>query len=178
MNFNLDEWNLPPADVTAIADEQMRLACGVLVFDSWIINNDRHDEQLHYDKIKRALYVFDHHKALYGEEGFVRLMNHANSLGVRFHCLIKEIKSLVFVDEWLDRISQIPRYYIRDAIVDAAYVTGSLIVDINSYTDFLCERRSKIKDLIIANRNHFDNARMDLFFNAGQIADGCAEYQI
>jgi hypothetical protein len=177
MNFNLDEWNLPPADVVAVATDTVDMACGVLVFDCWIVNNDRHHLQLHYDKTKKALYLFDHHLALYGIEGFSRLMKNVNSLGVRFHCLIQEITNLMYVNQWIERIAAIPKYYIREAVREGAYV-GVPPVDISSYVDFLCERRAKLRELIIAHRQQFSKAQSDLFFNADQIAPGNLEFQI
>ena len=139
MNINLEGFNLPPADASAVTRELGDLACGVIVFDIWIVNKDRHEFNLHYDNTKKAIYLIGQGACLYENEGFVRLLKNKDSIGIGPHCLASTITSVKPAREWVNKIAQIPRYVIRDIIVEAAHL-GVPVDDIKEYVDFLVER--------------------------------------
>lgn len=177
MNFNIEGLNLPPADPTASAREIPSLACGILVFDIWIVNRDRHAKNLHFDKTRKALYLFDHGHALYEHTGFDRLLKNTDSLGIGPHCLAPEISNLMYVEEWVERLFKIPDFYIRESISEGVRV-GVPINELSEYAAFLKDRRGKIPGLIKDNRGLFQSAPADLFFAADQLSHGAVDFQI
>ncbi len=50
LNFNLAGVALPPADVKKLVASQPELASGVLLFDAWVANGDRHRANIAYDE--------------------------------------------------------------------------------------------------------------------------------
>jgi hypothetical protein len=46
LDFNIEGQQLPPFNVPRITNEQPALVCGILVFDIWTLNSDRHDTNI------------------------------------------------------------------------------------------------------------------------------------
>src|SRR5258707_13024677 len=60
LDFNIEGHNLPPADTAALARDQPFLVCGILAFDAWVVNPDRHSRNLSYSALTSRVYLFDH----------------------------------------------------------------------------------------------------------------------
>lgn len=162
LNFNVNGLNLPPANAEQVAQEQPHLACGTIVFDIWMANGDRHENNLHYDSTRKQLYIFDHSHALFGTEGPLRLNTLGNDLGIPSHCLALEAVSLQDAAFWVGRAKQIPIYCIREALVEATY--GGLPPEaIDDALESIVKRREIIFDLIEQNISMFPKLEPNLF---------------
>jgi hypothetical protein len=139
---------LPPADVAALVRDLPRLACGIVVFDAWILNLERRPENLTYDARTREVQIFDHSRALLHTHGAHHLIAHVGQLGLHpgEHCLASSIESLAWFDDWHERIRQVPEFYIRDALDEAAEL-GVIADDCQFCCEFLLDRRSHLKDV-------------------------------
>ena len=70
-DFNLTGNSLPPVDVAACVQQLPRLSAGLLLFDIWVANCDRHAENFSVDFLATppVMNIFDHSHALFGYAG-------------------------------------------------------------------------------------------------------------
>ena len=153
LNFHLSGEDLPPADAAAIATDFPELACGVILFDMWVCNGDRHAYNIAYDKTLRQVTLFDHsHALLHGQHGQNFLENLRSQPAIGGHCLASQIKRVDGFGTWQDRINSVPEFYIREAVhqtVDLGLMTSELA---QFATDYLLDRRKRLPELIQGHR--------------------------
>lgn len=172
LNFNLSRDVLPPAPasqcVAAYSDATLGrpdVVTGVLIFDVWVANGDRHKWNLNLDRSQPSaqLHVFDHSHALFGQEGPARLYRLRNELAIagldplsgNRHCLLDAVKSNVRFRFWLDRIQQVPDFVITDAL-DIVFRAGLIDgAEITAARSFLQYRRANLSDIITKWRAEF-----------------------
>lgn len=84
LNFNLTGYSLPQIDPEQCVAAFPDLSTGVVIFDAWIANPDRHEENLNIDwsGSKPRLNVFDHGYSILGQEGTERLSRLLNHVGI------------------------------------------------------------------------------------------------
>jgi hypothetical protein len=146
LDFNLSGHQLPPASPSALMSAQPLIGAGVLAFDAWVVNTDRHRNNLAFDTTTKQVQIFDHSHALYATDG-TSMKSHENDIGfLQWHCLAGELRSLDDILTWCDRITSIPDYYIR-AVVDDTIEEGLPQAAAAACYDFLIERRTKLPDL-------------------------------
>ncbi len=78
---------LPPAteaDLDAIASDE-RLTCGIVMFDSWILNEDRFPGNISYLDDTQQTFIFDHGRAFLGRNGRTYLDGQRDSIGIGDH---------------------------------------------------------------------------------------------
>lgn len=155
MNFYLTGEDLPPADALALATEQPELSCGIVLFDMWVCNDDRHAGNLAFDKVSKKVTLFDHSHSLMREKrGIERLKQYESKLGIGGHCLLPHIRSFSGFPKWAGRMKAIPEYYIRESVSDNS-AFGISTSDAEFCADYLVLRRTKLMDLLLANRPEF-----------------------
>lgn len=163
LNFNLAGEDLPPADPAAIVAQHPRLACGIVLFDIWLLNGDRHRKNLAHDQATGRVQVFDHSHAFFiGTDGKAHLDKHRDHLGIRKHCLAGELRSFDGMREWSERIESIPEFYIRDVLA-AAVEVGLPKTDKEYCTDYLLRRRDRLLKLVRDNRDCFSKVEPTLW---------------
>lgn len=147
-----------------------RVATGVIVFDVFIANPDRHEGNLKVDNPHRptALEVFDHDCALLGSNkkrhGVSRLKHVTGQLGLckgitggNFHKLASPLTSNCYMHEWISRIDFIHNSFIED-ICSEARDLGISKEEAEATSFFLKERKQHISDIINSNKHFFDGA--------------------
>ena len=161
LNFNLAGMTLPPADAVLIATNHPELAAGIVLFDVWVANSDRHSQNIHFDQTSDRIEIFDHSHA--------SLLNDAADLAIRTtqlaiggHCLASELRSVAGITSWSERISEVPEFYIRAAVEEAAEI-GLPADRIAPCLDFLLERRTRLVTLMKDNRGAFPRINPALF---------------
>jgi HipA-like kinase len=163
LDFNLAGQSLPPVDPPAVAKAHPELSVGVILFDAWIVNPDRHASNLAYDLPSGRLSMFDHSHAFYhGVAGRQWLEQQTSMLGIGGHCLAPAITDLEGARKWSDRIQKVPEFYIADTVamaVDAGIPTG----DKTFCEDFLATRRGRLLDLLHQHRALFPNVQPGLW---------------
>jgi hypothetical protein len=155
MNFNLAGHDLPPADALAIVTTKPELSIGIVLFDAWILNRDRHFANIFFDSSTGVIQIFDHSHSLFGDGDIkLHLETNRNNPYLGDHCLLPHITSLTGIEEWLKRIASVPEFYIREVIDD----TVSIGLDSSLVTfcvDFMLERRQRLLDILKDHRSIF-----------------------
>lgn len=161
LNFNLAGQALPPADAPLIATSDPELAAGIVLFDVWIANGDRHTQNIHYDQTSNRVEIFDHSHASFSNDA-ADLAIRATQLAIGGHCLASELRSVAGMAFWNGRINEIPEFYIR-AAVEAVAEIGLPADRVAPSSDFLLERRTRLLDLMRSNRAAFPRVDPALF---------------
>ncbi len=157
LDFNLTGESLPPADCNLITTEQPALACGIILFDIWVLNSDRHSGNIAYYEERKQVQIFVHSHALFGsgntniEEYLTQRVNEPNIGG---HCLLPHLAALDGMQEWFNRINAVPEFFINE-VVQSATTVGLPQEEVHFVSDYLLNRRSKLLDLIKNHRNIF-----------------------
>lgn len=112
----------PPADLAALAAAHPEDAAGTVVFDQWVCNQDRHDENIAY-LAKKGVSIFDHDAALIGHKPPVSASeNLASGRGVIVsgHPLAPHIDDWRLIESWIGEVRRLtPRSIQR--VVERAY---------------------------------------------------------
>lgn len=169
LNFLLAGEDLPPANAPALVAAQPELTWGIILFDAWVVNGDRHNQNLAYDEDRGRVMIFDHSHAFFeGTRGRAGLEEAAVGLGIRNHCLAQEVTTVAGFDEWVERIGQLPEFLIEGAVRDA--VECGLPQDDEEWcTEFLLDRRSRLRDLVMGHAEQaFPKLELDLWHQGGQ----------
>ncbi len=167
LDFNLAGESLPPIVPATCVEALPFLAAGVLVFDAFIANNDRHPRNLSLDlSVKKPrLMVFDHGHALLGDEpskSVERFKRVEDRLGIAGgedsggvpHCLLDHLKVADHLDAWLKRVEQVPGYVI-EGVCERAVGLGITDAEAGAASDFLKNRRHLLRSIVKANRAQF-----------------------
>lgn len=156
LDFNLAGHALPPASPIKIVSTQPRLAWGVILFDIFVINPDRHTGNIAFDTSANRVTIFDHSHAFASPSGDIsaRLASLTSELGIGGECLAPVIDTEDGLDLWADRISQLPDFYIRESC-SAASEVGLPAANVAECVDFLIDRKSRLRALVDAHRSSF-----------------------
>jgi hypothetical protein len=171
LDFNLTGNALPPLDPLACFTDLPDLSTGLLLFDSLILNCDRHRGNLAMDKSIRPVQmnIFDHSHALFGFEpgaGSRRLTDLKNRLGIsggphtmgNRHCLLDVISADDHFDKWLSRIESIPDFFIEETCRDAEKL-GITSIETEDVINFLKFRKQNLRAIILAHQTEFTSIR-------------------
>ena len=160
LGFNLTGGTTPPIDPAEAVAADADLATGIVVFDAWIFNSDRHRGNLSFQATRRPhrLNVFDHSHALlfYPDtlrKGVTRLGICGTTGGDRGnrHCLLDTLNTGQFFGKWLDRVQRVPEDLILEIVADAEEL-GLPSPLVRPTTDFLLIRQRSLRDLFDAHR--------------------------
>jgi hypothetical protein len=163
LNFNLSGHGLPPADPSAIVSSLPQIASGIILFDIWLLNGDRHRQNLAYDSTINRVEIFDHSHAFLGPNGGrARLESRENEIGIGGHCLAREMLDFSYIIDWNKKVLALPEFYIKE-VVSSANVVGLPVDDISFCSDYLLRRRNKLLDLMRANRPAFPKVQATLW---------------
>lgn len=168
LDFNIHRDNLPPIDGEACFRELAELSTGVVMFDIWIANEDRHDTNLVVDNVLNptSMQVFDHDQALFGgfhvagRERFVKLRNRLGITGGTItggnrHCLLDAMTSDEYITKWANRICLVPDYFIEKLCWDMECRGLIDDQDAKDAVEFLHYRKHHLELLIEQNRSEF-----------------------
>ena len=156
LDFNLAGETLPPVTGPEIVAQFPGTSAGIVAFDVWIMNQDRHCRNLGYHSTSKRLQVFDHSRALMpfgSQRAFAD--QHRRNLGIgNKHCLAPHLVDPLAFTQWIDRIQAVPQYYIVEVLKEAVNV-GLRQHNVNYILDLLLERRTLLPQLLKENRNSF-----------------------
>jgi hypothetical protein len=113
----------PPVLPEEFVREHPDVALGTIVFDCWIANDDRHDENL--ASHEGASYLFDHDRALLGQDRDLAATARVPHHMLARHCLAAEIDSAAGLGEWIAAVEQIGERALRAAVLSAVW-SGAL----------------------------------------------------
>jgi hypothetical protein len=162
--FNYDHRDPLPVRPKSCAEHLPKLVAGLLVFDSFICNADRHHSNIEVDDdVKpKVVRVFDHDVALFGNKhggGIARLNKLENRMGITDsvitdgmgHCLIDAVTTCDHFGDWIHKLRMIPTDWLQDLCHDAAK-HGLTSQEVAFLIPFLQERRHKLPSLF--NKHH------------------------
>ena len=151
----------PPAALDELVEDCPSEAAGVVAFDCWIANDDRHPENIAFVRGTLPVVAYDHSHALLGPtEGPGRLADHDRTLaGSQIGSYITDDSHLV---DWADRISGI-----SDAAIEAlcmrTVLEGAIDqAEAEAVRDFLANRKGRIMDLLRASTQALPNVQWGL----------------
>ena len=167
LNFNF-EAHLPPLvdprDCVAILPE---LSSGLIVFDAYIGNQDRHRGNLSIDNRTSPPHmdIFDHSHALLGfqaGQGRERVLSLYGTLGIlatgfqpgNRHCLIDFLGTSEHIQGWLNKIKQIPDFFIDD-ICEKVRNIGTTDDEIAVVKTYLKDRRTELAGVFNQSTSEF-----------------------
>lgn len=142
---------------------------GIMLFDIWVANTDRHVENLSFDSSvsPKRLNVFDHSHALFGltgperldkyKEGFILTSTVPTDVRPTKHCLLESVKDASGFAKWAERILEIPEFVVRDACENAHELGLIDEKEKNKVLEFLLFRRDNIKCFLTKNWDKFPN---------------------
>lgn len=156
LDFNLAGESLPPVKPAEVVAQFPKISAGIIVFDAWIMNRDRHCWNLAHHAQTGRLQVFDHSRALMpsvGQRDFAERFRNDLAIG-HHHCLARHIIDEFPLAEWVERIRQIPTYYLYEVLAEAVPM-GLEPNNVTYFFNLLSERRSRLPQLLKNNRSYF-----------------------
>ena len=163
LNFNLAGEALPNADPVALVAAHPVLACGIVLFDAWIVNPDRHPRNLSYNTVTGDVTLFDHSHCLYaGRGGRAHLEANRDRLGIGGHCLARNIEHLDGFQQWQRRLDALPAFMIDDAL-QHGLIDPFGATDAKFCLDYLLDRRARLPEMIRSERASFPGVAADLW---------------
>jgi len=171
LDFNLVGNSLPPVNVENCVQVLPSLSAGLLLFDIWVANCDRHAENFSVDFLGTPpqMNIFDHSHALFGYaagQGETRLTSLNDRLGISWttnhpvdsgrhrHCLLDTVNEDTHFTFWLDRIRATPDFFIEEVCQDAAPY-GLAAQEVTAAIAFLKNRRDNLREIINNHREEF-----------------------
>lgn len=136
------------------------ISSGLIVFDTLIHNEDRHEHNLALgdEKSGAGIKIFDHDAALLGQRsdnGIAHLRRKTEN-SLERHFLISEIVTDRHLPHWFDRVAKLPDFYIDQA---CQHVVGHGIneKEAGAVSRFLKHRRDHIKSLTLDPKSRYEN---------------------
>ncbi|WP_010581963.1 HipA family kinase [Schlesneria paludicola] len=168
LDFNINRHKLPEIEPDKFVEHLPDIAAGVLLFDVWIANSDRHSENLTVDDISAPTLcqVFDHDQALFGGnagKGCDRLTTLFLRLGItggpvtgnNRHCLLNEIDSTEHFSKWANAIWSTPDSVIERLLRDVLKFKLISHEECELGTKFLINRKNRLTEIIAEYRHEF-----------------------
>jgi hypothetical protein len=137
---------LGSTDLLAFVAAEPVLAAGIVVFDCWIGNEDRMQDNLFYDAVSGELVLFDHDQALFGPPGALWIEEPDEP-----HCdssLVQVLEDASAIKDWATKVALVPEELLRKAC-DSIVVSG--IYDkkyADAAFDYLASRQPRVHALI------------------------------
>ncbi len=169
LDFNFQRSKLPTVIPDICVEHLPKLCAGVLAFDIWIVNQDRHDENLLVDRVAKPqeMHVYDHDQALLGGHsqalrGEDRLVALSDRLGITGsgvtggnpHVFLPYIKTCIYLDEWVKQIREVPPWFIESVCLEAKWhgLNNKLA---KQTAKFLLHRQNRLGWIIDQHRDAF-----------------------
>ncbi|MGN5389399.1 hypothetical protein [Streptomyces sp. JL7001] len=147
----------PPADLEALASERPWETTGIIVFDQWISNRDRHDENVAYLP-SLGVAAIDHDQALFGAcppgDGATSL-EQSKDLRVKQHPFAEHLTTDAYFEQWIARAKSVTHEELRRAVwscVDAELLNRS---DAETLMSFLQHRQRSVGRFIEESHSEF-----------------------
>lgn len=146
----------PPADLQDLAVSRPWEATGIIVLDQWILNTDRHDENLAFLP-DLGVAAFDHDAALFGPRppDVAKSLEDGLHRRVVKHPLAEHLQDARHFSGWFDRVRSVSPEEIRRlafACCDAKVITAT---ERDCLIPFVVFRQSRIAEYVERSREDF-----------------------
>lgn len=159
--LNISGHELPPVIPASLVVDKPETALGTALFDIWIGNTDRTTRNIVYNHFASTVHIIDHGHALFGYDGIQEFRDREGQLGIGNNCLIEELKSLVFLDDWCRKFNEVPLSFLTK-ITEETKSLGLTDEECDACVEYLDERRKEIPNLVYFHRNAFKSVGYDL----------------
>ncbi len=153
----------PPLDPQEFVEDNPSIAAGVIAFDCWISNPDRHEHNLAYvpDEPKVPVTVFDHSHALLGVKAgaVIQLLHETMDEPLVSGILRRYITSSREFEYWAERIRVLPNELIRDIRRMANHLDGLSVEECAAAAEFLIRRKGRVLEMIRASKERMPNIK-------------------
>lgn len=144
-----------------LVEDYPSIAAGIIAFDSWIGNTDRHNENIAYkrDEAEIPVTVFDHSHALLGDtrgKATNRLLGQIDEPFVA-GALLQHITSSREFADWANRIRAIPDDLLRDICRAVVRPGGITVGQCAAAVKFLTRRKDTILQKIVGSKGTMPN---------------------
>lgn len=149
------------------------LCAGILLFDVFVANEDRHVYNVQTDSADRPkmIRILDHDRAIFGsfaKQGAQRLERLWDRLGTSGgsmtaggrNCLINHIKDRKLFDPWYVKIQSIPDWFINETCASVRGL-GATRTEVQKAAAFLNHRKRELCNIVYSNREEFRGIKAD-----------------
>lgn len=147
----------PPVLPDKLCQEEPKVSAGVIAFDCWIGNRDRHSRNLAYSKDYIEPIVFDHDEALFSSEEALgeRKLEDDQDTAVISKCLQDEFRAPEELRGWCDRIERVHENVVSDYFneVQSEGLLGEELAVKGA--KFLNTRKSRVRKLLSEAKDRF-----------------------
>jgi hypothetical protein len=168
LDFDFERSSLVPVLGDIVVSKLPLLCAGVVVFDIFIGNEDRHDENVVVDRGSdpKRIHVFDHDHALLSgmnHHGIDKLEKLSNDIGItgkpplnnNRHVFLDELRSEKDLNYWVQRVSAIPEFMLDDLCRFARNELELAPQVASALSDFLRYRKRDLHRLIHQSQSEF-----------------------
>lgn len=161
MAFGIKGDRLPPVIFDQFAIERPWDAWGIIAFDQWVANWDRHDENLAYAP-SVGVAVFDHDMALLArtpgsESQACSTLRQGRDLEVKAHSLAPHMLTSQYLDSWCERISTVRTTEVSRLVndcVNSKLISHETAVEIQTFVE---HRKTRVRNYIERTMGEYDN---------------------
>jgi hypothetical protein len=139
----------PPPDLEDVCSREPKAAAGMVIFDAWVANHDRHEYNFLYS-LRYGLTMIDHGQTLFfkGENPMDGLATTVD-VGLGSH-LLSPFVSNAIVDDWCSRIAAVPRKSIVGAVEPVQRLNLISAEHGTALVNFIEHRARRLKSLVRA----------------------------
>src|SRR4051812_1009925 len=153
----------PPLSPKEFVEDHPSIAAGIVAFDYWIGNADRHEHNLAYVRgdPKIPVAVFDHSHALLGIQAgaAVQLLRRTVDDPLVSGILRQYITSSREFEAWAKRISTVSSELIRDICRTVIHADGITAEECSVTAEFLIHRKKRVLEKIRASKARMPNVQ-------------------
>lgn len=162
LRYSAGGTSLPPVDAQELVADHASWAAGIVAFDVWIANWDRHAGQIAYVRGVSGVSIIDHGRAL------LRLPNPVaggpDITGVAItaqrdethlypqSCLLPYVSRLDLLEHWSERIDAVPDALLDEVCASSARLTLCTQAEAAALGDFLKHRKKRVLDYLRTSR--------------------------
>ncbi|MFC0546623.1 hypothetical protein [Kutzneria chonburiensis] len=171
MAFGLKGDRLPPAILGKLVLERPWEAWGIVAFDQWVANTDRHDGNVAYHP-KVGVAAFDHDLALLGRcsKDLSSMLRSERDREVRSHEFAPYFQSAEYLDSWCTRIAGVQKEEIRRLVNNCLavdLVNKEVAEELIRYID---HRKSRVREFISRTSGEYSKVT-EWPFELGEVGD-------
>lgn len=156
MGFSIKGDRLPPVIFEQFVVERPWEASGIIAFDQWISNTDRHDENIGYHD-RFGVAVFDHDLSLLirSQNDPIGMLREYRDAHVVRHDLAPYMTTAEYFEMWSTRISSVTTQEVRRIVYNcrhAGLITNDLVQEL---VRFIEHRKTRVLDYIQRTRDEY-----------------------
>ncbi len=153
----------PPANIPHLVEDHPSIAAGVVAFDCWIGNQDRHDRNIAYQRgsAEHSVTVFDHSHALLGHQRgkAAELLRQQIGSPLIAGSVAPAITSSAGFVDWANRINTVSDGLIRELCRAVVHPDGIAPEERDAAEEFLIQRKGRILEMIQASKGVMSNVQ-------------------